>query len=68
MHAETSSPGVSGQERGQCRRGLTTRDGERQEAPGARTAGTGGRGPAEKLSNWEAPPVGGPLNLFRRTK
>jgi hypothetical protein len=36
---------------GAVRWGLTTRDGVRQEAPGALTAGTGGKGPDEKLSD-----------------
>jgi len=56
VRAETSSPGVLGHKCGQCRRGLTTRDGVRQESPGVPTAGTGGKGPTEKLSNWEGPP------------
>lgn len=56
MRVEASSPGVLGHKCGQCRLGLTTRDGVRQETPGARTAGTGGKGPAEKLSKWEGPP------------
>ena len=34
MRTNTSSPGVSGPQRGLCRWGLTTRDGVRQEAPG----------------------------------
>lgn len=37
MRAKTSSSlGVSGQKCGQCRWGLTTRDGVRQETPGDR--------------------------------
>ena len=32
----------------------------------ARTAGTGGKGPAEKLSNWDRAAGGGLLNLFIR--
>ena len=35
MRANTSSPGVSGPQRVLCRWGLTTRDGVRQETPGA---------------------------------
>ncbi len=34
-----SSPGVSVHKCGQCRRGLTTRDGVRQETPGAELPG-----------------------------
>jgi hypothetical protein len=49
MRADASSPGVSGHKCGRCRWGLTTRDGVRQEAPGALSAGTGHKGPAEKL-------------------
>lgn len=63
-----SSPGVSGHKCQQSRWGLRTGDGVRQETPGARTAGTGGKGPAEKLSaeNWGGDAEGGPLNLFIR--
>jgi hypothetical protein len=35
MKVDSSSPGASGQKCGQCRLGLTTRDGVRQEASGA---------------------------------
>ncbi len=56
MRVHKSSPGVSGHKCQQSRWGLRTGDGVRQETPGARTAGTGGKGPAEKLSSWEGPP------------
>lgn len=49
MRTNTSSPGVSGPQRGQCRWGLTTRDGERQGRQGSPAAGAGCKGPAEKL-------------------
>jgi hypothetical protein len=68
MRSKTSSPGVSGQQRGLCRWGLTTRDGVRQETPGAPTAGTGSKGPAEKAACWEGPPKAAQLNSYRRNK
>lgn len=49
MRTEKSSPGVSDNKSGQSRWDLRTRDGLRQETPGAPTAGAGGKGPAEKL-------------------
>ena len=51
MRIETSSPGVLCHKCQQSRWGLRTGDGVRQETPGALTAGTGGKGPAEDLSN-----------------
>ena len=61
-------PGVSGHKCQQSRWGLRTGDGVRQEAPGARSAGTGGKGPAEKLTSWEGPPKAAQLQFYRRNK
>ena len=58
MSSNSISPGASGPQCGQRRWGLTTRDGIRQEAPGALPAGAGGKGPAEKVrvESWARPP------------
>jgi hypothetical protein len=63
MRNSTSSLASLGLKCQQSRWGLRTGDGVRQETPGARTAGTGGKGPAEKLSNWGGPPKAAQLNL-----
>jgi len=68
MHGESSSPGVSGHKSGPCRWSLTTRDGVRQGRQGPFNAGTGGKGSAEKLSNWAGTPKAAQLNLYRRNK
>jgi hypothetical protein len=45
MHADSSSPGVSGPRAGSVRWALTTRDGLRQEMPGAPVPGPDEMGP-----------------------
>jgi hypothetical protein len=65
MRAETSSPGVSGQQCGQCL-GLTTRDSVRQETSGAQLPGLGVKA-AKKVGTGLAA-EGGLLNLIRRNK
>jgi hypothetical protein len=49
MRINTSSLASRALSAGSVRWGLTTRDSVRQEAPGALTAGAGGKGPAEML-------------------
>lgn len=66
MHVHKSSPGVSGHKCGQCPVGPDNPRRCTAGTPGARIAGTGDKGPAEKLSNWEGAAEGGPLNLLVR--
>jgi len=68
IRGNSSSPGVSGQQSGQCRWGLTTRDGVRQEAPGAPSLPV----PEIKapLKSWKLGRAaeGSPLRLYITTK
>jgi len=52
MRISTSSPGASGQKRGPMSVGPDNPRRCTAETPGALIAGTGDKGPAEKVSKW----------------